>query len=172
MTAHLRTGLALLALAVLALAVLASAVMAQDKPALRGCFVEGSAVGQLLHDDRKALGGLGLGCDVVFVDRIVAGGVLRGDFGEIKSGELAGRVGFLVNPSLLLYGSAAWIARDYEFAENGTAFLGAGAETELFFKNLSVGVEGMHAVSKFGSEALAVDDTRIRVYGRFRLVTP
>lgn len=171
MTAHLRTGLALLALAVLALAVLASAVMASDKPALRGCFIEGSASGQLLHDDRKAVGGLGLGCDVA-ISKVILGAVLRGDMGETKSGELAGRVGFLVNPSLLLYGSAAWIAKDYEFAENGTAFLGAGAETELFFKNLSVGVEGMHAVSKFGKEAIEVDDTRIRVYGRFRLVTP
>lgn len=168
MTANLRTGLALLALAALALAVLASAVMADDKPVFKGCFLEGSASGQLLHDDRKAVGGLGLGCDVA-ISKVILGAVLRGDMGETKSGEIAGRVGFALNPHLMLYGVGAWVAQDYEFAENGAWFMGLGAETTALVDQLSIGIEGTHAVSKFGSEAFDVDDSRIRMYGRYRL---
>lgn len=169
MTARTVRALGLIAAAfcfIMALAV--ASVRADDKPVFKGCFLEGSASGQLLHDDRKAVGGLGLGCDVA-ISKVILGAVLRGDMGEVKSGEIAGRIGFSLNPHLMLYGTTALVAKNYEFAENGTWFMGLGAETTALIDQLSIGVEGTHAVSKFGSEAFNVDDSRIRMYGRYRL---
>lgn len=154
------------------MALLLGSAGAQQAPALKGCFVELSASGELLHDDRKAAGGLGAGCDGILNNLIVLGAGGSVDLGEVKSGSITGRIGVLVNPNLVVYGTTGLVSKDLEIAKNGAWYLGAGIETTVLSDKLSAFIEGSHAVSKFGSEAFDVNDSRIKAGVRIRLQPP
>lgn len=143
------------------------------KPAhpLAGCYGELSASGQFLTPDRVATGAVGFGCDVVKLGLLQYGVGARYDIAEdanINAGSIMFRAMFLLNPHVALGPILEWRVKDFKFASNGSAYLGAGLETTVVTDQLSAFAEASTSVSKFGAQAFARDDIQVRVGLRFR----
>lgn len=138
---------------------------------LAGCFAGISASGQFLTPDRVATGAVELGCDLVKAGLFQIGMATRYDLAEnssVNAGSIAMRAGFLLNPHVSLYGLTEWRVKDFKFASNGSAYLGAGVETTVVTDQLSAFAEASTSVSKFGAEAYSRDDIQVRVGVRYR----
>lgn len=147
-------------------------VVVPERHPLAGCYGELSSSGQFLAaGDRIATGAVGAGCDIPLAYNAIIGGGTRLDIGEGSSGSFHARLGFLINPHLMVYGLGEWRARDFRFATNGALYLGAGAETTIVVDSLSAFVEASQAVSKFGTDANTIDDLQIRGGLRLRLMS-
>ena len=141
---------------------------------LAGCYGEISASGQFLQvGDRLATGAVGAGCDTALAYNAIIGAGSRLDLGEgeTTAGSFYARLGFLVNPHLMVYGLGEWRARDVKFATNGALYLGAGVETTIVIDSLAAFVEASQAISKFGTDANTVDDLQVRGGLRLRLLS-
>lgn len=137
---------------------------------LYGCHVELSGAGLFLSDraDRPATVALGGGCDIKLAQQLFAGATFRSDWGDRKSGEIQGKVGLEVNPSLHVYPFLAWRWDDWQAFDVGTLHLGAGAETKLGTGPVSAFVEGSTSVAKAGT-GMTRDDVTVRFGLRVRI---
>lgn len=138
---------------------------------LAGCYGEISASGQFLTPDRVATGAVGFGCDVVKLGLLQYGVGARYDIAEdsaVNAGSIVFKAGFLLNPHVSIYPLIEWRVKDFKFASNGSAYLGAGVETTVVTDQLSAFAEASTAVSKFGAEAYSRDDIQVRVGVRYR----
>lgn len=130
-------------------------------PSRATCFVETSAAGVFLRDDRQAQGGAGVGCDAKLYQLLVGGGV-RADFsGWRNTGSVFARVGVFINNGAVVYGLAEWKVPEWKVRDAGQLALGAGAELKLdiVHPGLWAFAEGTADATKFGATATKDDVT-------------
>jgi len=167
-----------------AAALLASGALAADKggkvatlddllrdrsPNYTTCFVETSATGVFLRDDRQVQGGAGVGCDARLYNLLVGGG-LRADFADFRNtGSIFARIGIFINNGAVVYGLAEWKVPEWQPRDAGQLALGAGAELKLdiIAPGLWAFAEGTADATKFGSTATK-DDVTARVGLRYK----
>lgn len=159
-----------------AAALLASGALAADKGAPHAtldqmllapsqnratCFVETSAAGVFLRDNREAQGGAGVGCDAKLYQLLIGGGV-RADFSDWRNtGSIFARLGVYLNNGAVAYGIAEWKVPEWKVKDAGQLAIGAGAELKLDIINpgLWAFVEGTADATKFGAPATKDDVT-------------
>lgn len=137
---------------------------------LYGCHVELSGAGLFLSEraDRPATAAIGAGCDIKLAQQIFGGVTVRSDWGDRTSGEVQGKIGLEVNPSLHVYPFLAWRWDEYKAIDIGTLHIGAGAETKLGTGPVSAFAEGSTSVAKYGP-GMSRDDITVRLGVRVRI---
>lgn len=133
------------------------------------CFVETSATGVFLRDNREAQFGAGVGCDARLYNLLIGGGV-RADFSDWRNtGSIFARVGMFINNGAVVYGLAEWKVPEWKVKDAGQLAIGAGAELklEILAPGLWAFAEGTADATKFGPAATK-DDVTARVGVRYK----
>lgn len=119
------------------------------------CYVEASATGVSLRDNREAQGGIGGGCDVTLA-KLVLGAGIRADFADWRNqGSVFMKFGVAVNGSTTAYFIGEWKVPEWKIDKAGQMMIGGGADTRLSIINdrLRVFGELTTEASKFGALA-------------------
>jgi len=145
-----------------------------EKPAFHGCYLGGSAGGVFM-----TAGGAGVsastfggevGCDLQRAS-VVFGARAGYDFGEsdTRFATLGGRVGMLLNPKALLYGTLTLTmdGRDLKL-QDSILSAGLGVELFAFTPNTTIFVEAAKDIKTYGLTAGLDEAWTVRVGGRFR----
>lgn len=127
-------------------------IMALPASKAATCHVQASAAGTFLRDNREALFGAGLGCDVILANMILGAGV-RAEFADFRNtSSVFAKLGLVVNSGANIYLLASWNVEDLRANKAGQGRFGAGAEMKMEFisPGLWVFAEGEAPFTKFG----------------------
>jgi hypothetical protein len=160
----------------IAFAAFATVAAAQEAPTptvkWTGCYGQAGASGNLFRaageSSSLAAFGVGIGCDYRFPANMVAGASVGYDFGRdsYRALVLSGRVGYLVNPSLLVYGKLATTLDGVSPSFSGAVYAaGGGVETAIGTSNVTVFLE---ADTKVGQSDAADRMWSVRAGARVR----
>lgn len=119
------------------------------------CYVEASATGVSLKDDREAQGGLGGGCDLTLANLVLGGGI-RADFADWRNnGSIFMKFGVAINQGANAYLIGEWKVPEWKVDKAGQLMIGGGADIRLSIINdrLRAFGEVTTEASKFGALA-------------------